>query len=43
VDYAAPPHFYHRDSIVVFSVGSDGQMMHLLASVLGPPFTDGHV
>lgn len=42
VDYAALPHFYHQGTIVVLYVGSDGQMMHLLASVLGPPFTDGH-
>jgi hypothetical protein len=42
VEYAAPPHFYHQGTIVVLSVGSDGQTMQLLASVLGPPVTGGH-
>jgi hypothetical protein len=42
IDYAAPPHFYRMDRIIVVYVGTYRQTLLLLASVLGPPFTEEH-
>jgi hypothetical protein len=43
VEYAAQPHFYLTDTIIVLYVGADGQTLRLLASILGQPFTEGPV
>jgi hypothetical protein len=43
VDYAAPPHFFRRFTLIVLYVGNDAQVIQLLTSVLGPPFAEGHV
>lgn len=40
VEYAYPPHFYRADRLIVLYVGTDPQVMRLLAAVLGPPFTE---
>jgi hypothetical protein len=41
VDYAAPPHVYRSGQLIVTYVGTDGRTLQLLASMLGPPFTEG--
>jgi hypothetical protein len=43
VDYWAPPHFFRHDALVAVHVGTDPGILRLLRSVLGPPFTEGHV
>jgi hypothetical protein len=41
-DCYAPPHFYRSGQLIVNYVGTDAHILQLLASVLGPPFTEGH-
>jgi hypothetical protein len=54
VDWIAPPHHYKRGWVIATYIGADVAIMRLLmtvlgpqfaggASVLGPPFTDGHM
>ena len=38
IAWLAPPHFYAAGRIIVIYLGVDRAMMHLLGSVLGPPF-----
>jgi hypothetical protein len=40
VEYAAPPHFFRKFKVIVVYLGTDTQVMQLLSSVLGPPFTE---
>lgn len=40
IDYVAPPHLYRAGRVIVVYVGSDAATLHLLASVLGPPFDE---
>ena len=43
VDYVGPPHFFRKFKLIVLYVGTDTQVIQLLTSVLGPPFTERHV
>ncbi len=38
VNWVAPPHFYHRGSLLVLYVGSDSAVQKALAAALGPQF-----
>jgi hypothetical protein len=38
IAWLAPPHFYAAGRIIVIYLGEDRAVMHLLGSVLGPPF-----
>jgi hypothetical protein len=38
VDWAATPHFYHRDRLIVVYVGEDSAVLNALDSTLGTPF-----
>jgi hypothetical protein len=38
VAWTGPPHFFHKDRVIVLYVGSDAQLLRELAKLLGPPF-----
>ncbi len=38
VAWVAPPHFFHRDGVLVLYVGSDEALLALLTRLLGPQF-----
>ncbi|HZQ06828.1 MAG TPA: hypothetical protein VFD70_09625 [Anaerolineae bacterium] len=38
IEWIAPPHFYHKERVIVLYVGSDSQALALLKELLGPPF-----
>lgn len=38
VDWAATPHFYHRDRLIVVYVGEDDAVLEVLDDALGTPF-----
>jgi hypothetical protein len=38
ITWVAPPHFFQQGCVIVLYVGSDEEMISLLASVLGPQF-----
>jgi hypothetical protein len=42
VDYYEPPHFYRSGLLIVKYIGADARILQLLASVLGPPFSESH-
>lgn len=41
VTWIAPPHFYKSGALIVLYVGTDGEIMSLLESVLGDQFAGG--
>jgi len=41
VTWIAPPHFYKSGALIVLYVGTDGEVMSLLESVLGNQFAGG--
>ena len=38
IEWLAPPHFYHKERVIVLYLGSDAQTLALLKELLGPPF-----
>jgi hypothetical protein len=42
IDYVAPPHFFRKFEVIALYIGSNKQVLQLLTSVLGPPFTEEH-
>ncbi len=38
ITWVAPPHFFHRERVVVLYTGTDPAVLTLLAEVLGPQF-----
>jgi hypothetical protein len=38
ITWIGPPHFYHRDTLIVLYVGSDAAVLGPLTAVLGEPF-----
>lgn len=38
IDWIAPPHFFHKERLIVIYVGSDPKTLALLQELLGPQF-----
>lgn len=38
INWVAPPHFFHKDRVIVIYLGSDANALSLLTELLGPQF-----